>query len=738
MADLEFRHGVSQVPAGAELPSPYHRTVSAEVTPTNSMYGGISEYADASNWMSRIGSTVAAKASNAIATKLGAEMGRNPKGDLGIPLTEFDEVMQKSYKTQAQATLGLQANRLITESNIEMAKANRITPELIDKTNKNISMGLKNIFSNAPADIQPHLEYQFGNVQLGQMADLTERMLREQKTDRKNNTALASNMNAEHGYSFGLRGDEKAGLAAIENTRKLNEADVASRITDPQTAKTNVDTVRKSYLSGKVIHEYEKAKSDGKGEEYLKSLADKKPDDISDTDYMSVTNNLLAYVNHQDQLRNEDEQLRLAKFNVAITQNPMSPDMGSQLQDLKNNVTPVAFEKAQLNYINAVKTYNKEQGELTDASAVWNDPGAFSRLTEKAINRNFDNMTSKLYQQKADEGKPISMEEAEVQVASSAGGKIPVFQKSLENKLLSGNPQSIASASDQIEMLNHMEAGRTYEGISQRAKAIATMFQQQRGSMPDTDLARQLTDNLSNIDPTMQKTLDNSWNQILSVKGASGPGSNKSLAQFALSEVGLNDNELGGKYFGVIYGNDIYNQLNSNYIATRGDYSAAQKMTQDYVDNHYGRTYVNGEQQITDSPIEKYLGYKGNEVTPYIQKDLLDQLSVSFAKAKEEHPSDYWEIVPPKKQDSSLMGRFFSDTAPEVTRHVVTQNGVKEYRYPVNLVGRAGNQWDVVVKTPYGQRNLFLVAPHVGVTTYHPNKEAIDKDFSENKHKGFF
>ena len=130
-------------------------------------------------------------------------------------------------------------------------------------------------------------------------------------------------------------------------------------------------------------------------------------------------------------------------------------------------------------------------------------------------------------------------------------------------------------------------------------------------------------------------------------------------------------------------------------------------MTKDYVDNHYGDTYVNGFRQMSDSPIERYLGYKGNDITPYVQKDMLNQLSTSFAEAKKSSPEDYWEAVPLKES-------VWSNSVPEVSRHVKTKDGMKEYRYPVELVGRAGNQWDVVVKTPYGQRNLFLVSSTLG------------------------
>ena len=242
---------------------------------------------------------------------------------------------------------------------------------------------------------------------------------------------------------------------------------------------------------------------------------------------------------------------------------------------------------------------------------------------------------------------------------------------------------------------------------------------------------------------------------ILSAKEASGVNANRSFSDFALIETGLSPSRergyedkhktFGGAYFSTLYGNDIYNQLKSNFIATRGDYSAALKMTKDYTDTHYGDTYINGFKQKTDSPIEKVLGYKGNDVTPFIQKDLLNQLQSSFnadnytiiedgvnknITAKEAFDkkisTEYWETLP-------LTGE-----TPEVIRHIRTKDGVKKYQYPVNLVGHSGNQWDVVLQTPTSRHNLFLIAPRLGVTSYTPNEKSIEKDYQANRRKGSF
>lgn len=725
MADsMDFIHHVDEIPAGAPLARPLERQVEPKVTPVPDLQGTITKYASDTNWMSAIGSTVAAKASTAIATKLGAQMGQNPHGQIGIgvPITDFDKTMMESYRTQAQATLGLQADKLISDSNLEMAKADRITPDLIQKTNESISKGLQDIYKNAPPEIVPAMQKQYGQLQIQQANDLTQRMIKEQHQDMLSNADMATQVNTEHAYSFALNGNDKAAVEAVETTRKMNESLVARRLRKPEESKSKIDAARQSYLSGKIVHDYEASPNK---EEFLKSIADKKPSYLSDTDFQPVINNLSQHVNQQLSLRNMDEKLRVATFETNVSKNPNAADMPQQIQDLKSNVSPITFQKAQMFYNNKLASFNKDRDETNQTISMWHDSTALSRSSSKSINSAFDKQVVSLVQQRQNSDNPINIDDAEVQVAASAAVTIPVYQTELENKLTSGNPINILSASSQMESLKGMEAARAYSGVSQKAKAIAYQFQAQRGTMPDTDLARKITDNLSNIDKPTQDNLNNAWKNQLSIKGVGSTRSSLSFSDFALNEVGHKNDDFGGKYFSNVYGNDIYNQLNSNFMTTRGDYPTALKMTQDYVNEHYGESYVNGSKQFVENPVEKFLGLDNEQGAPYVQQDMLNQLTPAFAKAKESNPNDYWESMPLK------------NGVAEVSRHVMTYEGMKTYRYPVNLVGRAGNKWDVVVQTPNGNRNLFLVAPHVGVSTYIPNKQAIYKAYNSTTHEAY-
>jgi hypothetical protein len=737
--DLDFRHNVSEIPAGEQLPKT-ERTVGVERSSVPDIQSAVSNYAADTNWLSGIGSSVAASASNAIAQRIGGELGKNPQGDIGVPITDFDKTMQESYSAQAEATLGIQAQTLITKSNIALASMDRLDPGTIAKNQAKVQEGLQQIYEMAPSSIRPQFEHQYDSVMLQQSEHLADKMISQQKDDRRNRTDLATSLNTQNAYSLSLNGtslnkdgESTAGLAAVEAVKKQAAAAVAVGDKTPLEAKVMVDAARQSYLSGKVTRQALQADKNGKLPEFLKSLADNPPKDIKPEDHDVVYNNVLSYMNKQAQLKSQDQQLTMESYKVQLLSDPMGA--ATTLPSLQSQLSPLQFQQMKVATLQAQAKMQETEGNINELLANWGDSTVQARAKPDAQNKAFDMRVQQVVAHGSQNNNPISQDMAEVQVAASAGAPIPIFVKSLNDKATSGNPVSIASAADQIQLLRTMGDGHALIGLSKQAEAIATQFSTQRGSMPDADLARKITDNIQNIDSAKLATINNGWNLKVSALGASGMGKSQSLSDMALQQVDLGNKNLGGGFFKVLYGNDIYQQLYSNYIASGGDYDSALKMTKDYVNQHYSETRINGDTRYTDNGIEKALGYKDPKVVPYIQEDMVNQLSKSFEDNK--NPNDYW-TAEPVKPISPLVHMFPTYPAVQVIRHVKTDSGEKKYMYPVNLVGRPGNQWDVVLQTPSGYRNFFLVAPHLGITTYKPNAEAIKKRYESEVPKGWF
>lgn len=724
--DLKFSKNVPDVRQTPNVPV-YERQESVQPQSTPAIGSAFREYGNANNFISSIGSTIASSASTALAQKLGGEYGKNPKGNLLPPITDFDKNFKQSYLTQAQATLGLQANELITNSNIELSNAARLTPEMVEKSQHEVQIGLQNIYAQSPDEVRPQLQAHYQTVLLDQKKSLNDRLLRETKEDSAQTIKAFSIRNAEDVFTAELNNHDnmsKVPDSIVESTKQVTSSGEKSGYIKKDVAKEYTDNVIVQKFTGRYVRMGLEAEKDGKLDEYMKDLSSR-PADVPEEYYPTVAKNVYNYFSNRDLMRSKYENLESQKMHNRIALNPNNISSG-ELADYKSKVSPIKYEQTEFALIQALKGKESDNTSIQTLIHNYGSGEAHANSSDKVKNEAFNGLVE--YTQQAN--PHMSHEEAQVQVAASAGAEVPVFTKQLNNRLTSADPQQIEQAWSQITALRDMEAGRTLSGLSKEAEAIATQYAHKKGTMPDADLARQVTDNILNIKPDERQTLDNSWNLILNRKGAGGLGASQSLHNFALSQVNLDKSNFAGReQFAVIYGNDIYQQLRSNFDVTRGDYNAALEMTKEYVKQNYGETRVNGDPQISDKPIEKALGYKDPSVVPFIQQDFLNQAQVQFDKNKTEN--EHWTIKP-LEPNADTMGRFTfrqKFKPAEIIRHIKTDKGEKQFTYPVMFIGRPGNSWDVVLDTPSGPRNMFLVAPHQGVISYIPNKEAIDKAY---------
>lgn len=760
--NLNFQKNVSATGEGAALPS-YTRKEGVAVTPNPNLQSAVSNYASSTNWMSAIGSTVAAQASNSLAVKLGTELGKNPKGNIGIPLTEFDSVMHKSYIAQSQATLGLQANRLISQSNIEMAQSPRITPDLIQKTNKSISIGLQNIFKNAPDEARSDLEYRFGNLQVSQLEQLTNRMIGEQKEDQKNTIMTSSQTNAENAHSLALQGNAKAAKAYVDATILNNQSGAAAHVINPQTAKVNIDTARQSYKSGLKIAEYEKARLEHKETQVLKDQAEKA--DKSDPDYDAVTSNLLQHVQQQNTLRNYNDSLVMAKFQTDLASGVPIP--GSRLSELEDTLSPINYQKTMLQYFSALKKNQESQQEQALLNNGFNNPDVWARTSDDAKNKAFDDKVRYIVDSSKNSDHQIGIDEAEAGVAAQAAGPITAFTNVVNSKLKSIDPNQVESGMRQIESVHQAEKGANLTGVDDKALARGELYNIYKKSMPAQNAAQLSYDQVYNIKDEQYKVLESKWKDVYK----NVIGANNSTAYYG-KIAGINVSELSDP-LGFQSQADML--FHGYFLATHGNMEAAQKMFTRDINSQYGETYANGSKQVSYLPIEKMLGLptnatqlkfdksnvplaaKGitkefeflfnhvfNRTQPYsavgvLQEDIINNVTQQLAPVKEAYDKgqslSYFEIesrpsLEHAKQNKRSLNtamkgtdnlRLYSNGSPIII-HQVYKNGTRDtYELQVksnpylttlgNGAGYAGGYDVVLVSGKTGYQNLGLLTP---------------------------
>lgn len=740
MAELDFRHQVQEIPRGESLPNTIQRREKPIATSTPDFQSAADKYGEATNWMSSLGSYVATTASNSIATKMGTELGKNPQGDIGLAITDFDKVMQQSYATQAQSTLGLQAQRLISQSNLELAQKPRISPDMISSAQQNIMKGLDNIFSLAPGEVRQKMEEHYGGLMIRQNESLVERMLGEQKTDRVNNFELAAKVNAENAYSLAIsgtnedkNGDSRSGKSAVEATISGARSLAARYDISPLRAKTFEDTARQSYLSGKYTRKALQAEKEKQLPQFLNSLADS--DEIPVKDRKAVIGNLLRYMNMQAALRAQNEQLTVAKFNALLATDPLSVN-DSTMSNLYEKLDPIQFEKMKMKLETAREKAIDDNRKSDFVVQNWTNPEVQARTDEKAKNKAFDTMVQAKLK---DDGGSSSLDEAEVIIAASAGGPVPVFSTALRNKLNSGNPALMDAAARQMDALYAMNASHALRGLSDTDKAIFSQFKSLRDGLPPEEAAKIAIQN-ANQDPDTQNMNREKWSAFVKRQTGGIAGfSATAPTSWALKQVGLDKDDFMNPGQANEYGNMILQKYAAFFQMTNGDQENALKLVKQDVKDNYDYTGVNGPRTMTLHPVEKVLGYEGNsDVVPFIQQDVRNQMGVNFGKMKEafnnKKTDTYWDFV--THDDKPEKGLFYRNKFKpmQVKRYTRTASGVKSDLYDLLIVGNSFN-WDLVLSTESGMRPFPQVAPYLGIYTYTPDTKYIEDNFAESRKK---
>lgn len=785
MAELDFKHHVSEIPRGESLPDPIKRKVGIEISRIPDFQSTLSNYGSSTNWMSSLGSKVASSASSAIASKLGGELGKNPQGELGPSITDFDKQLAQSYATQAQSTLGIQAQKLITKSNLELAEQPRIDQDMISKTQQNTMVGLQKIFSLAPDSIRPQMEHQYGSIMVHQNEQLVNRMMDEQKKDRVSNLELSANMNAETAFSLTMSGDYDGAMMSLHNSITSARSAADRHDITPMQAKNIEDKTRLSLLSGKYTRMALDAEKQKKLPQFLASLADNPPDDLNENDVAAVYSNVVQYMNMQANLRMQNQQLKLAQFEEQLIVDPANAS--TKLNEIAPDLTPYQAEKAKIQLLQSVKRQQSDDSSMQALANLWDNPTAFANSGSALINKTFNDKVRYVVEQSQQSNNPISADDAEVLVATSAGGQIPVFTRTLQNKLGSSNPMMVESAVQQIHKLRQNGNGQALQGLTEQDWSMVTASQHLRDAIDPIKAAQDAHNRIYNQDPEIEKLNNQKFAKILSTQNRSGISEDT----FALKTFGMDKGEFLNQSIATAYGVDILNKLQSSF-AISGDFKEAKETTERWVEENYGDTFINGGKHKTQHPIEKVVGFKDRDGVPYIQNNIIQQLNTRFAPLKKSYDSkvtnEYWETIPveipatdkgfkfeppplsasylqaPKEDKGEINlpsinfppkipeeaqylqyerpfrefqgttdkpsrshGMYFKTYDPiRVKRHMRDKNGVEKTDiFNVMLIGNNFGDYDVAIEDKHGIRNLFHEAPYLGVMSLSPQVDAI-------------
>lgn len=610
---------------------------------TGSVPGFVSAFNDLATTPSALGqlfSNLATSSSNKLMDKWGYELGSNPKGNLLPSITEADKRFEMAYSNQAQATLGLHANKLMMDGQLELQKAYKLTPAMIESYTQNMATGLDQILSQAPDTVKPQLHNAFSSALLRTTDQINQKMVTQQKEAYKDQMALYSATVTKNIYESAMAGNFDEAKSLLDS-QKTHNAQLRSTgiISASQEAAKN-QTAWQTYLTGIYTQKALEAKQEGKDAEFLAGL-NNKPEVVSYLDWQSVTKNVLGNLNQFEALQQRDQTLNAIEFDLAIVEDRVTKE---SIDELRSKQTPENFTKSMVKYVSHLNKIKNKDRSSNELAGKWESAIAHADASPKDVNNTFSKLTVAHQQRQVNLGKPAPSDiEAKTFIAQNAGAAIPQFVKELNNMLISAHPDLMIQASNAYKILGGLKAP-----ISTQAKAMMFGFdsQIQQGRTPE-DAAQIVKENVGpkNNDELMSQ--DSMWNQY----------KKDHLASFD-DEISHAKKLMDIPWFTKVpniaaYAQRVNKAFESNLRLLNGDIEAAKAMTTHNLEQSYGLTYANGVKEYTYLPIENFMfgtGSGGNKkVTGIIQNDAALQVIKQIESTKKAfdkgHNEFYYRLV---------------------------------------------------------------------------------------------
>lgn len=606
----------------------------------------------AQNSLSELGATVAQSASQQLATQLGYQQGQNPSGDTLPAITNFDKTYTQAYQTQAHSTLALQGQKLLLDTEVQLAQSPKLTPELIDEANKTVAQGLNSIAEKAPTAVKGNLKAQFGSLMLNQNQKYTMKMLAQQRAEQKDVASASVKNSVLNTYNLASIGN----LTAAQDAVKANNAAVESAYNTGLFTRVQADTAKETanqaFLNARYIYIAKQYQQAGKLGDFEKDFLNTNQNDLTPEQKQKVGAAILSHFSYEDSLNKQSETLALGDFQLKILDG--HPITGQDLADLQQKISP---EK----YNNVLISLKKEQLKQASASAGMNavvtnfsNPTVMSQASSENLNAGWYKLIEAKKQDNAQ--KNISQSDAEIktQLLANSAVPIPAMTKEINAKGASTNPQDLQEIGATIDYVYAHGKGQNLNDVSMQAQAAVEVYRGLLGSKPPEEAAQEAHDIVYNKKEEQVKQIMDQYSDWLKTQKAAGLSANQMWSSI-----------LGIKPEGDIQNTAAYTAYlqrlhRAFYIETGGDLTATQKMLQQTVNQNFGVTNVNNVKEYALHPIEKTLNLPSNSVG-VIHSQIATQLDQSFAEGKqlfdEGKMDSYYQVAPRISLNQAIAAR---------------------------------------------------------------------------------
>lgn len=606
---------------------------------------------NASNLLSTFGSEIALRSAMARAEQQGLALGKNPKGDLIPAFTKVDEAFQNAYRNQAAATLSLQADQLLTAGLNTLSELPQLNPEAIDAFERNTLQGLDAILQQAPSQDRSSLETQFLTQFISAKGKLDAKMIAQQKQHEQDTFALNNQLQSETLFNAAVDGDFATADTLFQQLKQRTQAMVQSGFLTPLDGENQIKSARINLLVGEQFAKALEAEQHGTLDVFLSDYANRKPDTMDNSEWVTVGQKLLQLVNQREHLQAREQNELALEGVLKINQQSVTADDITRFSQLMN---PKEFKK----FLIRLQGNQAQQQQIANTRRLmaegWQDVGVMSRATSAQINAGYHDQ----WQATVEQNPELDPWIAKTAVAANAVVPIPDFLSELSARLQSANPELMHAGHDAVTSLLASNPGNL-SGLSKQTLSAYDTFHQALGSGFNAQQARELVDKqVLNVDSTELALRKERWQLFNNATFGHTP---KTLRKGAMTISGLTDREFERISDPTGFALLVQNLLKTHYQMT-GDEQIAIQGVQRELKASYGLTQINNTQtnqvaEFTYRPLEKVLGIT-EEQLPLVHQQVAEQITPlieAFNESQQNQPGGFtyrW-LIPPNLDEAT-------------------------------------------------------------------------------------
>lgn len=582
--------------------------------------GAMEEFGRSTNMLGELGASVALNASIQYNKMQGEKLGLNPQGDILPPITAADKAFAEGYIAQSNATLSLQANKMMLEGQLDLEKSYQLSPGMIQSYSSNMQQGLEQIIKQAPTQLQNDLRNNFNQLLLQQTGSLTKQYISQSKARETEQAKANLSLQLRNINDRVMAGDEAGADEIRKRIATESEARVQTGMYSPTTGQTAKDSADTAYYTAREIKNAEQAIREKRLPEYLDSIAMSNVQGRGPSESDAIKANVYNWANKVQAMRQQNQSLLMTEARNQIANGTFNDIAAAQYQA---TLDPI-------NYFNLMTQFSVSQKKagVTDAivQAITSNPEnnlSYVGASKKQINKAFDQLVqARVTEQNGKESEDRSM----LNVAASIPRTIPRVVDSINAGLSSGNPQQLERWGNFYYELKEQNPTAVM-GVSDENLAVFNLYKKNLNNPTyknDPNLAA--SEALRQVYGKDQTQIENNARGINSYFNdiAKTP---EGLSRWASKISGLSDslpifNRSG---FNI----DMQNQFKSFMYMTNNNREASQELLQDYVAGVYGTTTVNGNPEVVQYPVGKMIGLEFG-ADGLIQYDATKQLEQQF------------------------------------------------------------------------------------------------------------